>query len=186
MSDQIVAWTARLCVALWLVAVALRLRSPAVPDRRTTNPSSGPWAVAWSGAAIVLLLHTVAAFHFRHHWSHQDALRHTAEQTARVTGIDWGGGLYVNYVFLAWWLIDAVGIGLAKTRFLTVKYRLGADLAVAFMMLNATVVFGPPVWLFLGPAAAVVLLLACLTRRGFNESAAPRDSITRESATTDE
>ena len=34
-------------------------------------------------------------------------MRETARQTAAVYGINWGGGVYVNYFFVAAWLIEA-------------------------------------------------------------------------------
>ncbi len=63
-------------------------------------------AVYWSGAALALT-HFLAAFHWHYGWSHARAVSATAEQTARVFGVDWGGGVWVNYAFLAAWLADA-------------------------------------------------------------------------------
>ena len=32
--------------------------------------------------------------------------KNSARQTAEVFGLDWGGGLYVNYAFTAAWVAD--------------------------------------------------------------------------------
>jgi hypothetical protein len=47
------------------------------------------------------------ALDVRHGWSHQSALEATARQTAAVYGIEWGGGVYVNYLFVIIWLAEA-------------------------------------------------------------------------------
>src|SRR5687768_15263236 len=51
----------------------------------------------WTIACLALLAHVTCAFAFYHQWSHAAAYRHTAEQTAAMTGMNWGGGLYFNY-----------------------------------------------------------------------------------------
>jgi hypothetical protein len=62
--------------------------------------------LAWTAACIGLLTHVICAFHFYHDWSHPSAHRDTARQTAEVFGLNWGGGLYINYAFLLGWIID--------------------------------------------------------------------------------
>ena len=61
---------------------------------------------AWTAACAALLAHVACAFHFKHGWSHEAAHRDTARQTAEVFGLDWGGGLYVNYALAALWVAD--------------------------------------------------------------------------------
>src|SRR6185295_15058430 len=61
----------------------------------------------WTVGALAALGHSAAAFQVRHGWSQGAALAETARQTAAVTGFDWGGGLYINYLFLALWTADA-------------------------------------------------------------------------------
>ena len=63
-------------------------------------------AAYWTGAGLALT-HFLAAFHWHYGWSHTRAVSATAEQTARVFGVDWGGGVWVNYAFLAAWVADA-------------------------------------------------------------------------------
>jgi hypothetical protein len=77
--------------------------------RRASGGRSATWALPayWIGFALALA-HFLAAFHWHYGWSHDRAVAATAEQTARVFGVNWGGGVWVNYAFLAAWLIDAV------------------------------------------------------------------------------
>ena len=65
-----------------------------------------PW---WTWAAGILLAaaHFALAFEVRHDWSQAAAMRATADQTAAVYGLRWGGGLFVNYLFLLVWVADA-------------------------------------------------------------------------------
>ena len=60
----------------------------------------------WSSlaGAIICAVHIVIAMGHHHHWSHASAIEETARQTASVYGLAWGGGVYVNYVFVAVWL----------------------------------------------------------------------------------
>ena len=67
------------------------------------------WA-AWTFLAgcIIAIVHTVLAFAIAHNWSHADAVHDTARLTKEMYGVDFGQALYMNYVFLAVWLMDAV------------------------------------------------------------------------------
>jgi hypothetical protein len=123
----------------------------------------------WTGGFAVLLLHVVCAFHFYHDWSHEAAYRATARQTAAVTGLVWGGGLYVNYLFVlvwgadvCWWWCRPGGY---QGRCRCIEWTVQGFLA--FILFNATVVFGagPARWLGL---AVAVLLAAGLTRAADN------------------
>jgi hypothetical protein len=66
-----------------------------------------PWAWATSlVGAMLCTVHIVIAFGHHHHWSHSAAIDETARQTASVYGVAWGGGVYVNYAFVAAWLAE--------------------------------------------------------------------------------
>jgi hypothetical protein len=73
------------------------------------------WALAeilrsptfWAAGALLALIHSVAAFGQFYGWSHETARVMTARQTAEATGIDFDGGIYVNYALVAVWLLDA-------------------------------------------------------------------------------
>jgi hypothetical protein len=107
------------------------------------------WRAAWTAGCITLGIHVLTAMHFEHGWSHAGALRHTARQTLEVTGIDWGGGLYFNYGLLLLWTIDVGLLWIGRDR--SVRFRKPVrrmnEWACAFIVLNATVVFGPSWWL---------------------------------------
>lgn len=76
---------------------------------RWRRPDHGAQARAlWTAGAALMIVHALAVFHYIHHWSQNAALEHTARQTASLTGLHWGGGLYVNYAFIALWLGDAL------------------------------------------------------------------------------
>lgn len=113
---------------------------------------------AWSAGALALLAHTLLAFHLRHAWSHAAALRHTALQTESVTGLDWSGGLYVNYAFVALWIVDAAVWWTAPLRHRgrsPLRRRLIRG-AFLFMFANGAIVFAR------GPVRALGALAICL------------------------
>jgi hypothetical protein len=123
--------------------------------------------LVWTAGCCLFLLHVWAAFQFRHGWSHADAYRHTAEQTAALTGWHWGGGLYLNYLFTLLWLLDVAAdwrthvVGRAAYPRLQVVLR-GF---LAFIVVNATLVFGPPGWWFVAAVLALALLYVRWSRR---------------------
>jgi hypothetical protein len=146
-----VIWTARLAVAAYLTAIGMFL---AGKSRRSVR------IVRTAGFAI-FCLHVMAAFHFVHHWSHAAALQHTAEQTKELFGWNWGGGIWFNYLFLVLWGVDVLfgWVRLASrdsTDNRLSKFSLVIHLYMAFIVLNATVVFGPAWW------SPVMLVLAVL------------------------
>lgn len=117
---------------------------------------------AWTVGAMAALGHAAAAFHFRHGWSQQTALVETARQTAALTGLDWGGGLYVNYLFLAVWTADAGWWWLTPETFDARPKALDRTLRAffLFMFLNGAVVFAKGPTRFVGTAAVLAVLLA--------------------------
>jgi hypothetical protein len=154
--DLLTRWTVRLAVALYLFSLLLRLRSRGRPRWLTVA------RLAWTSGCIAFLAHVVAAFHFTHHWSHAAALEATAERTADVVGRHWGGGLYANYAFVLVWLADAAwwwsGLDRYELRSPLVEWIVQAFLA--FIVFNATVVFGAGPARWLGVVGCVLLGLA--------------------------
>ena len=118
------------------------------------------WRVAWTVACVLLVTHVLAAFHFEHNWNHTAALRHTAEQTARVTGINWGGGLYFNYAFLMLWFVDVAFLWRAPDRTHPRLHQF-TNLACVFMVINATVVFGPRWWIWPVTVVGLIAVVIC-------------------------
>lgn len=152
--EEIVLWSARLMVLFYVTGVGIDI---AAGGRGRQARRLVRWF--WTVGCSLLLLHMAAAFQFSHGWSHRAAYEHTARQTADVVGISWGGGLYVNYAFAALWVADAARmwrgsfVGDVRAWFWVVHGLF------AFVMINATVVFGPAYWKWIAPAAIAGLLL---------------------------
>jgi hypothetical protein len=120
----------------------------------------------WTLGCLALWLHVAAAFEFFHHWSHAEAVRQTAEQTRELTGWAWGGGVYINYAFAVFWLLDVAQWwrrgGESEPRPKRSYWAMHA--VFGFMMFNATVVFGPTYWRYVGAAFAGVALMIWVNR----------------------
>ncbi len=123
--------------------------------------------LAWSAGCAFYLAHVAAAFEFRHSWSHAAAYAETARQTLEVFGVDWGGGLYFNYLFTLIWTGDAVYWWLAGLDRYRARSRWVArpvQWFFAFMFFNATIVFGSGTAQWLGAASILVLTLLAASR----------------------
>ena len=77
-----------------------------VPARRRALPRW--WRIIWTLACVASVAHFVCAFHFFHDWNHGAAYADTARQTAGRFGLNWGGGIYFNYLFVVLWAVDAL------------------------------------------------------------------------------
>ena len=131
-----------------------------------------PWLArarwAWTVGCAFFLAHVVCAFTFFHGWSHSDAYRETARQTAEMTGVRWGGGIFLNYLFAAAWLGDVLWSWLAPSAFAQRSPRLRAVWHgfFFFMVFNGTIVFGKgPVRWFGAVMCAGLAALWWATRR---------------------
>jgi len=157
--ELLTLWTARVAVGCWAARVLVEAGS--------RPPRGELWSrVFWSLGGLVFLLHVAAAFEFYHGWSHRAAVEHTARRTAQTIGLDWGGGVYFNYVAAVLWPADVLlawrrrnaggsrGGGFRLFRRVTLAY-------VTFLLVNATVVFGPAFW----KTAAAAFAAAWLTLR---------------------
>ncbi len=118
--------------------------------------------LAWTVGCLSLLVHVALAFHYYHGWSHTSAYRETARQTAEIFGMNWGGGLFINYVLISAWVIDVVWWWVwpdayrRRPRSITAAWH-GF---LIFMFFNATVVFetGPLRWIGASLCAGLALL----------------------------
>ena len=148
--DAIVRWTARLFVACYVV----RLGIDAAGRRDAAAQRAARWL--WTIGCIVLLIHIAAAFHIVHGWSHAAAYEHVLQRTRDSTGLASGIGLYVNYGFALLWVADTI-LWWRRLDWVErpVPYRI-VQVMFAFLMLQATAVFGPSFWT---PVVAVVLIL---------------------------
>lgn len=93
--------TLALYSTIWL-ALGLFAAAEATKQNRS---SEWAWRL-WIAGAFMCTIHILIAFAGRYGWSHDAAIRETARQTAAVYGINWGGGVYVNYLFVGLWLME--------------------------------------------------------------------------------
>jgi len=124
----------------------------------------------WTLGCMILWLHTGFAFGYAHDWSHEAAWTATAEQTARVTGWYWGGGLYVNYGTLLLWTADVVGwwrTDAPKLYEATFRHRC-FRLYLLFMTFQASVVFASPAARWIAMTLWLAAAMGIIWRRIFH------------------
>ena len=119
--------------------------------------------LAWTIGCAALLAHLASAFHFYHAWSHASAYADTARQTNEVFGIDWGGGLFVNYAVallwisdVAWWWFSGVSAYRRRSWLVTLLWHA----FLVFILFNGTVVFAHGSGRWVG---VVVCLILCVS-----------------------
>ncbi len=130
---------------------------------RFRRPTAWRWGrLAWTAGAVLLIVHVAAAFHFRHGWSHRRALESTAAQTAAVTGLDWGGGLFVNYAFIALWAADVLSWWRHPAAYAARGRKRRSALAAAFlfMFFNGAVLFAHGAMRWFGAACVAAAAAA--------------------------
>jgi hypothetical protein len=151
-SDPLVRGTIALAIVAWAGAEYLKLGGPRDRDARAR--------VLWTLGAALLGVHTLAAFHFVHGWSHQAAAVETARQTDDLIGVRSSAGLFVNYAFLAVWIADAAWwwTSPASYRARPGAIRVAMLVLFVFMFFNGAVVFAAGAMRFLGAAAVAVVL----------------------------
>jgi len=107
---------------------------------------TGRRPIVWLAGAVICWAHIAIAMGARYGWSHAAAVAATARQTAAVYGLDWGGGVYVNYVFAGVWLADALWLVVSPGRWASrprvVNWSLGLFYVV--IIVNAAIVFASP------------------------------------------
>jgi hypothetical protein len=163
MGELLTIWSVRLAVGCYLGRYLLEAMPTA--DNRRRRQSRWLWTVG----CLLYLIHVMCAFAFFHDWSHDRAYAHTAAQTQELVGWNWGGGLYFNYLFTIAWIADVVWWWLRSENVAANSRRLelAVQLFMAFMVLNATVVFGPPFWQWIGVGFGLAMwLLLWIRRRG--------------------
>jgi hypothetical protein len=142
-------------LTIWLTITSYAAAASVFALSRQRSKWDSVARLAWTVACVSLLAHVVFAYHSYYSWSQTAAYRDTARQTAEVVGLDWGGGLYINYAVLIVWIMD---VSWWWWRGHNTYRRRPWPLMVAwhgfliFIVFNATVVFktGPVRWLGLG------------------------------------
>ncbi len=129
---------------IWIAILGYAFGSAVFALFRNKHQGDRIARLAWTIAIVGLLVHVVCAFQFYHEWSESAAYRETARQTDEVVGLNWGGGLYINYALIVGWVVDVGwwwlrGIDSYRRRpwFLTAAWH-GF---LIFIIFNATVVF---------------------------------------------
>jgi hypothetical protein len=160
--ELLTRWTVRLALLCYAGAVALQLRPGFTVQRQAT----ARWL--WTLGCVLYLGHVASAFQFRHGWSHDAAYRETAQRTAEAFGLDWGGGLYLNYLFTVAWVADVVWWWRGPAWYAARPRWLGWALHgfLAFMVFNGAVVFATGLVRWIGLAVGLGLaVLWWLSRR---------------------
>jgi len=149
LGELLTRWTVRIAMMLYVASLATRGCAP---------KSS---RIAWTAGCVAYFLHVAAAFASFHDWSHEQAYAFTARQTSDVVGIDWGGGLFVNYLFTLVWMSDATWWWLNAERYLHRPRWLDWSVHgfLGFIAFNATIVFATGFSRWLGIAACGLLLV---------------------------
>jgi hypothetical protein len=167
----LVRGTILLSTAAWAAAECVRLLF-GTRDRTSR--------LLWTAGAVLALVHAVAAYHFVHHWSHQQALADTARQTSELVGLAWGGGIYVNYAFLTLWTADALWWWRTADAYRRRSRRTRDALlgVFVFMFINGAVVFARGPARILG-VAALSSVIGARVWTGYNRPEPSRTSNQR-------
>lgn len=159
---ELTNWTIRLALVACAGCWALGLWFPK-DGRRHKRLARGLWTLG----CLLLWLHVACAFGFYHHWSHAEALASTAHRTRETIGLDWGGGIFFNYMLMLVWTADVLWWWTRPTSYAMRPRALALAVHgfLAFMILNAAVVFetGATRWVTLAVLAALVI--GALARR---------------------
>ena len=123
--------------------------------------------LAWSAGCILYITHVVCAFTAFYCWSHSVAYRETARQASEFFPGTGGGGLYLNYLFTAVWLIDASAWwrGLAAYRGLPRRVQWPTQTFLAFMIFNGAAVFAKGPFRFAAWGLTAMVFAATLAGR---------------------
>lgn len=152
LADAIIRWTARVFVVCYIGRILVDV----VGRRDSASQRFARWS--WTIGCAFLLVHLAAAFHCVHDWSHGAAYDHVLKRTQEMTGVATGVGLYVNYAFAALWLADTIlwwgALNWSERR---IPYWI-VQAIFAFLMIQATVVFGPPVWIVVAGLVGMTIL----------------------------
>jgi hypothetical protein len=151
--EAFTVWSVRAATVVYAAALAFRLVAKSSGGRRAAR-------LLWTAGCAFYLAHVCGAFQYFHGWSHASAYAETARQTAALFGVEWGGGLYFNYVFTIAWLADVLWWWRGSERYENRPRWISASLHAFFalMFFNGAVVFasGPSRWF--GAAATPALL----------------------------
>lgn len=126
--------------------------------------------------SVCAAIHLVWAMSAAYGWDHTAAAAATAAQTNAVFGINWRGGLYVNYLFVGIWIADALArIAVPARRSRALVWTLRTFYFV--IIVNGAVIFARPERRWLGVVACGALIVAWTSpwsRRGASGASGDR------------
>ena len=159
-SDWLVFGTVSASVVAWAVGEVVRSR----------------WA--WALGAVLMVVHSVSAFVTFYNGSHDVARMETMRQTAALTGLEFSGGIYINYVFLLVWLADAAWWVAAPASYAQRSGALSFAIRgfIFFIIVNGAVVFADGWARVLGVlavSATTVQIVRAWHRRDTSDTAVP-------------
>lgn len=141
-------------VVTWAASECWTLHRPASRDNGAR--------ILWTLGALLMIAHSIAAFGAFYNWSHEAAFGATARQTAAMTGVSWGGGIFVNYAFVSIWVADAAwrwaDPASYRARPRAVSHGLRA--LFVFIFLNGAIVFADGVMRIVGIASVAAVVAA--------------------------
>jgi hypothetical protein len=152
-------WSIRLSLLSLVIALAMQLRGLRSVDRRVAS--------IWFLGSLLALGHSIGSLLTFHHGSQADALASTAEQTRELLGFAFGVGLYVNYVFVLVWIIDASFRVIAPGRYgrLPAFYYWCVNCFLIFIAFNGAIVFKAGLVRWIGLGCCMVLGYLWLDRK---------------------
>lgn len=155
-------------LGFWLIRLTIWLAVTAWLSRVFVEASGRSFATrdrvirwGWLIGALACVAHVVIAMGFGHCWSLANAMNHTAQVTRQVIGVELPWSVFVNFAFVAFWLIDAV----REFRSRDVRPLGAARHGVwLMMMLNGTVVFGPKYWTWIAVVCTAAMAITRWSR----------------------
>ncbi len=158
-----ITWSIRLCLLAYALALGGWIRArPRPPGVRVR--------CAWTAACALLVFHVVCAFHLEHDWSHERAESATRRDTLETLGVDWGGGVWINYLLLVVWSADAAWWWISPRRYHRRPRLLGISVHafIAFVALSGAVLFETGLIRYVAITTAITLIVL---RTGYRENA---------------
>ncbi|MBL8234466.1 MAG: hypothetical protein JNL98_38570 [Bryobacterales bacterium] len=159
--QDIILWSIRAACASYVLAlIALRVS-------RHSEAQRGEARLLWTAGCLLYLVHVWSAFEYKHAWSHAKAVEDTARQTADMSGVNWGGGVWFNYVFTLIWSADVIWWWRNAAAYQRRARWLDGVVHgyLAFMFFNGAVVFAKGPSRIVNALAAILLAIVWLSTR---------------------
>lgn len=154
-------WSVRLSLVFFFLFVIARItasRSDLVEPEKRHLFVLLRWL--WTFGTTLYVIHVCLAFHFSHNWSHDAAVKHTAQITEKFTGWYFGGGIWLNHLFTLICVVETAWMWIAANKYWSRGVAISCLIYgyLLFIAVNASVIFvsGPARWV----AATALLLLA--------------------------